>query len=360
MKRIIDRYIIRESLFFSVIATLVVSILIGLIVFFNSLEEGSLSLKQILYVMVYSVLRLGEFSGIILSFGCIIGIVIAINIMGKNFEIVSIRNFGVPDTTLVRPFIIVAILFAIIGLIFSNFLSPAMISQSKIVLFTKIKKEEGFKRLSPIDTWVKNNDYICNIFYYDTIRNMAFDVTCLEIKEGKGIVSYLSMDRMEWKDGWIARNVKLWDISTKEIRNIDTITDTDYILPKPKYLNKQFKDINELNIKELILTLKALSISKIKGNKVKIEIGNRFLEPLSIPFLVFLIFPLVIPKPRERKAIGNVIIAILIILFYFLILKTINFFGEIGIINPILQPLLTVLLLISASYSMYKAKYNRI
>ncbi|MGB9668548.1 MAG: LptF/LptG family permease, partial [Thermosulfidibacteraceae bacterium] len=242
----IEKYILKETLFFSTISTIVVSILMILIVFLNSLEETKLDIEQILYTMLYSIFKLGEFSSVILSLGCILGIITVINIMNKNFEIITIKNFGISDLQILKPFLITGTIFSLIALLFSFYISPYMLSKAKIILYTNIKKEEGLKRLNPVDSWIKNENFICNIFYYDTTRNSAFGLKCIEIKDK--ITGYITIDRADWIDGWIAKNVRMWDDKSKEIKKLTSLNEINHILPKPKYLSKQFKDIEELNL----------------------------------------------------------------------------------------------------------------
>lgn len=353
----IDRYIINESIYFSIISISIVSAIIVMFIFFNLIDETALNAKLLGYSLIASALRLGQFSSYAIGLGTTIGIAALVSIMSRNHEITVIKGFGLNDLQIVKPFMLTAGLFSLMSIMFSSFISPRMLVESNRILYTKIKKEEGFAKVNPVNSWIKHKIYLCNIGYYDTQRNIAFDVKCVELK--KTLKKYIEIERLEWKDLWIAKIANIWEIKNSTIEHKLQESFTEDILPKPSYLSKQFKTIDEVTISELIDIIKLLKKSHVNTIRFKIAIVKKLHEAIAILFMAFIVFPLVTKNPRDASVGESIILGTIASSITFGIIELFKFLTEISLLNITLAVVGPIFILMNIAFMVYKLKYEK-
>ncbi len=318
--------------------------------FIDKLDDvlrAKLSLWDSLQFFFYRSLYLhSEYS----NYAVLIAIVIALNIMSQRNELVALLTSGITIKRIFTITLSFLLVFGFINIIFITYISPRFLLKAEKKLNKKIyaiesiddlifKTENGFIFVDLIIPAEKIllNTYIVNI----NNKKIESIVYAKQVKKDSG-----------W---WIGKDIKKYDINTKNIKNIDSMN-----LPHLNYL----EGLTTISYKPEWLTLFHLTAVIKNGLKAGINVKNyiysitkKIFSFFSLILLLFLIFPLGFQLGRMKKNVEVIFFSIIILTCYsifeiviFRLARTVNLFF-------VFPPLFISAILLFFSFIMWKKHF---
>lgn len=176
---ILYRYIIREILRTALV--LLVSVVgIYLVVDFfervdNFLEAGVPMARMLAYLAYKVPMIIAQVLPVVL----LLAVLVTFGLMGKHNEIVALKSGGVGFHTLLKPLAGTGLVFSLLLFLTAEILVPVTAARANAIWWGEVKKRaavvSGEKNI-----WLKENQRITHIKYYDRDARAAFGVTVYE------------------------------------------------------------------------------------------------------------------------------------------------------------------------------------
>jgi len=139
--------------------------------------------------------------------GILLAVIIVLGLMAKNNELLALRSSGVGVAFLLKPILVMGVIFSI-GLFFlSDLLLPSTISGADRIWLGEVKKEAPvFSKKK--DIWIRGKGKIVHVKYYNPARQTAFGITVNYFNPDFRLVKRIDAEKGELTDdGWILSGV---------------------------------------------------------------------------------------------------------------------------------------------------------
>ncbi|MBD3628659.1 LptF/LptG family permease [Cyclobacterium sp.] len=256
--------------------------------------------------------------------------------MAGRTEIIAILSSGVSFMRMLVPFLLSAILIAVVSFLLNGWVLPvatAGVSQFKVEYLDKQQQSN----LQHIHIKVAPNVYAYLLRYF-TSNNSGYNFTLEHIEEGK-LLSKFSADRIVWDtttNAWSAKNWKLrelqemgerWDAGD-EMDTTLSITPNDFDLP----LNHH----ETLTLPELTEQIKILEERGADNiSFYRIEKYVRFMSPFAAILLTFI--GVIVSAKKTRGGSGfKIALGFLLAFVYIILFLLSRTFAEAGTAYPVL------------------------
>jgi LPS export ABC transporter permease LptF len=359
--KLLDKYIAKEITSPFVVSLVAVStlMLIGRMVrFFDLIIAKGVSVKQVMFLFVYMTPFILALS---IPISVLISVVLAFNRLSTDSEIIAMKSIGINLTKLSRiPFWLGACAYVVTSFISFYLLPDANLALKNEFFNIIIRKttvginEKAFNTFTNdiifyVDKLSQNRELMNHVIIYDA-RDPKLPNTIIA-EQGKFVVNRLAKTiTLSLKNGSIQQladnpdtiriiNFKHYDISFSE----------DEISPSMSYYNKS---TFEMTIPELIGEYYRLKKDKKQSNSLLTDIAERFAIPFTTFIFAIIGIPLGIKSPRSGKAYG-ITIAVIIVLFYYIILSGAETVGKLNILNPVIAVALVDLFFLISALILY-------
>ncbi len=207
MKKL-DRYIVSnvlKILFVTELAGLALSLIIE---FFEKMDLFTASLRSFGLSFVYLALKAPFYFNQILPLAFLIAMLIVFIMMIRGNELIVIRTSGISTLSIMRPLLILAVLFSALSFVVAEGIVPATADAAEYVYRVKIRKEESFVVFKNDRIWFKKDHIISNIELFDAKNDAIKGLTVIELSKDFAIAKRTDAEKGIWKDGsWIFSNV---------------------------------------------------------------------------------------------------------------------------------------------------------
>ena len=302
MKKI-DLYIIKKFLgtfFFSLLLIVPVVVVFDLSEKMRDFIERKAPVKGIIvdYYFNFVPYLVNQFSPLFVF----IAVIFFTSKMASNSEIVAILSSGVSFKRLLRPYLVSALVLAILSFYLNNFLIPD--ANKERLAFEEVYYRNKFRNNSHnIHLQIDPNTYIY-MTNYNVELNLGINFSIETFKDGQLVYKLLS-DNVKWDS--VSNK---WQISNYTERHIDGMKET---------LNKGFKKDTTLNFKpeefrrrdNFIETKnyfelnKLIAEEKFKGSRYVIECEIKKQERAAYPFATF-VLTIIGVSLSSRKVRGGI------------------------------------------------------
>ncbi len=341
---ITDRYVAREIMepfTVSLLATSVLMLIGRMVRFFDLIIAKGVSLKEVALLFLYMspfILALA------IPISVLVSVVLAFNRLSNDSEIIAMKAIGIDLSKLSRAPVCLGLVAYALTSIISFYLLPESNIALKNEFFNIIIRkttvgvnDKAFNTFTRditfyVDNLSQDREVMNNILIYD-MRNPKMPNTIIA-RQGRFIVDKDNKTiTLALQDGTIQQlgndaqtirliNFKAYDLAFSE----------NEINPS---MSSYSKNTFEMTIPELIRQYKKLKKEKEHYNSLLTDIAERFAIPFTAIIFSIIGIPLGIKSPRSGKAYG-ITVAVIVVLFYYIVLSSAETAGNLNIINPVI------------------------
>jgi lipopolysaccharide export system permease protein len=257
--------------------------------------------------------------------------------MAGRTEIIAILSSGVSFVRMLVPFILSALLIAVVSFFLNGWVLPvatAGVSEFKV---KHLDKQQNFDQQN-IHIKVAPDTYAYLSRYY-TSTNMGYTFTLEQIEEGQ-LISKLSADRIVWdttKNAWSVRNWRLRELrdmheewsAGESMDTVLSISPADFDLPLNHHETLTLPKLNEQ-----IRILEDRGADNI--GFYRIEKYVRFMSPFAAIILTFI--GVIVSAKKTRGGSGfKIALGFLLAFVYIILFLLSRTFAEAGTAYPVLS-----------------------
>lgn len=204
---IIHKYLIKEIVkFFCIVLVVVIAIYLAVDFFEkidNFLEEG----VPFSRVVNFFILKTPFIIAQITPLGILLSVIIVLGLMGKNNELMALKSSGIGLAFLLKPILVIGIVFSISLFFLSDLLVPFTMNRADHIWLREVKKKEPFFTKKK-NIWIRGKGKIIHVKYYNPARQTAFGVTVNFFNPNFRLVKRIDAERGELRDGrWVLSDV---------------------------------------------------------------------------------------------------------------------------------------------------------
>lgn len=322
--RLIDKYVLRSflvPLFYCLFIFIFTYVIIDLFGHLDEIIKGHVGMRLLLiYYMAYAPSIVTQ----IIPIAILISTMYSLGGLARGNEITALRASGISLWSILKPFLITAVLASASILIINDAVVP-----KSTHLFLKIKEEKiEKKKHSPASGKIVKNVALYGsgnkIIYarsYDPKIKILKDIVIHEHDRRQNIVSKLTAKEARWANGkWIAFNIATYKIGKDgEIKEGPTFghRGTLNINERPDEFQKQKYKTETLTISELRTYIKRLSgTSGLILQNLLVDAHNRISYPFANIIAVLIGAAFCLRSKRSSRILGIGLGFIIGLLFY--------------------------------------------
>ena len=204
---IIHKYLIREILkYFCAVLVVVIAVYLA-VDFFEKIDNFIEQGVPFGHVVQFFILKTPFILAQITPLGILLAVIIALGLMSKNNELVALKSSGIRLAFLLRPVLVMGIVFSI-GLFFlSDLLVPFTMGRADHIWIREVRKKEPVVTKKK-DIWIRGRGKIVHVRYYNPVRQTAFGITVNYFDRDFRLVKRIDAEKGEIKNGrWILSGI---------------------------------------------------------------------------------------------------------------------------------------------------------
>lgn len=179
--------------------------------------------------------------------------IVVFSLMNRNNELLAIRSSGISVYFLVKPAVLVSVLFAMLMFVFGETIIPISMARSNYIKYNVIKKSDNIYS-SRKDIWIKSDNRLVHINFYDPANQTIAGITITSLKKDFSLDSRIDAAKGYFKDGeWVFEKI-IQQMHKADSINYDVKLYDKKIIPlsfKPDDLKKVAKKSEEMSFFEL-------------------------------------------------------------------------------------------------------------
>ena len=343
--KILDRYLIRSLIRYTLLALMV---LVGLFVFFaliDELEDSGTGRYGILQVLEYLVLTIPNLMSELFPIAAVIGGMMTLGNLSSANELAVIRTSGVSQRALMLSLGKGALIICLAAIVISEFIAPfseeAAQKRKSIALTDQITLETNY------GFWSRNDSNFINIRKI-LPGNEVEDIYIYEFDSHNRLRNSIYAKRAKYING----NWQLEEVKQSEIYD-------DHVISKPiekanwsSVLNPEV--INLVIIEPQFLTLWGLYeyIQYLQDNEQNSQVYEqafwyKMARPISILLMILIAVPIVKVYSRQNNVGQRVFLGCLLGIIFHMINQVFGHLGVVYNINPFISMLCPLLILLA-------------
>lgn len=335
---IIDKYLTREIFKqFGLVLTAVVGIYIAVDIFENvdKFLESELPATRII---TYVLLKLPLIFSQIIPVAILLSILITFGLMNKNNEITALKCGGISVYYLLRPIVIIGLIFMGILFVLSESIVPITISKANYIWRVEIKKKTLMTARQK-NIWIKGHRLIAYISYFNPKDLTISGVTLNYFDQEFNLIRRVDGSKGKFQNGqWVLfdlmEQVLDAESGTYRVRfHQEQEQQIDFL---PEDLKRAAKKSEEMNFKELYAYVQAVESEGYDATPYRVDFHAKFALPVAC-FILCLIATGIAAKRRGREALSFVVAYGIAIVFLYWILHSFCLsLGHGGVLPPVL------------------------
>jgi lipopolysaccharide export system permease protein len=359
--KITDKYIAKEiamPLVVSLFATTSLMLIGRMVRFFDLIIAKGVSVKEVSLLFLYMspfILALA------IPISVLVSVVLAFNRLSSDSEIIAMKAIGVELSQLSKVPFYLGVICCIVTSFISFYLLPTANIALKNEFFNIIIRkttvginEKAFNNFTRditfyVDSLSPDRELMNDVLIYD-MRNQKFPNTIIA-RQGMFIVNkHNNSIVLSLHDGTVQQlSENMETIRIINFKDYDLAFSQSEISPSMSSYNKT---TFEMTIPELIHRYEELRKERKRNNSLLTDIAERFAIPFTALIFAIIGIPLGIRSPRSGKAYG-IIIAVIIVLFYYIVLSGAETVGKLNILNPVIAVSLVDLFFLTVAVALF-------
>ncbi len=357
MLKIIDIYIIKKFLgtfFYAISLLILIVIIFDISENLDSFIQKEAPLKAIIFD--YYLNFIPYFINLFIYLFTFISVIFFTSKLAGDSEIIAILSSGVSFWRLLYPYMISAIILAILSFYLGNFLIPKTNEQRRA--FKNAYMENLIKDKSKnLHIQIAPSTFVF-VESYNSKKNIGYKFS-LEKFDGQKMVFKLMADRITLDtadNSWILKNyfIRTFDSTGESLIKGAELDTTIFLNPKDLYkVKEEFEEMDYYELNEFILSEKQKGSKAYK--KFEIEKHKRASGPIAI--IILTIIGVALSSRKVRGGIGmHLGVGIGLTFSYILLIQVSTVFSTFGNLSPLIASWIpNFIFLIIAIYLLIKA-----
>jgi lipopolysaccharide export system permease protein len=338
--RILDKYILKEFL---------APFLFGVAAFTAIFLGADTLLKIASYVTRYGATVTAAFKIFVLALPRIIvytfpmavllGALMCFSKLSSLSELIVMRTSGQSFIRLAMPVFILAFFISLGAVAFNEYVVPWTNQEYQRVLNNEIMKNMNPGVTNHVVIKDVQHGKIAHLLYarkYDPNTKELKNLTVQEF-ENEQVVRVENAPQATWSNGsWHMENGVIYDLNDDGVDHMMHF-DTQEIpyAQKPDEIQKENKDLDEMTIRDLLVTAKAYQAAHADTTPIYMELNRRFSLPFASFVFALLGAPLGVQRQRSSSSLGFGL-SVVIIFLYYAIMTFLEALGKGHVIAPAL------------------------
>ena len=133
--------------------------------------------------------------------------VMVFGLMNRSNELLAIKSSGISVYFLLKPAILVGVIFAALMFFLGETLIPVTMARSNYIKYNVIKKSRNIYSARK-DVWIKSENKLIHINFYDPVKQFAAGVTITSLRKNFSLESRIDAEKGVFKQGkWMFENI---------------------------------------------------------------------------------------------------------------------------------------------------------
>lgn len=303
--RRLNRYILENTLKILFLCELFGIVIFLMVDFFEHIDLFARSLEALSLSVSYLLFRVPFYANLLLPLSFLTSMLILFVIMARNNEILSLRSLGISTLSIMKPLVFLSLFLTSLNFLISEYVSPHSLRVSEEILRIRIKKEEPYLSVKNDRIWLKKENLITRIEYFDPHTDSLAGVTLIELSKDYSRI----LRRIDAKEGaftggeWVFRDVSERRFD-EEMRMVKSFYPTlsGLLSENPKVFKSVSKNPDQMSFNELSNYITRL---RNQGHNVRRYIVD-LQSKISFPFVNLIMVILATSIGLRYKSVSHV------------------------------------------------------
>ncbi len=280
---IINKYIAREIFrYFGIILAMVIGIYLA-VDFFEKIDDFIEARLHFSMALFYFIFKIPLIISQIIPVCILLAVLIVFSLMSKNNEIVALKSSGVSIYYLLKPVLLIGLLFSILLFFLSEVIVPITMGKANIIWLKDVRKESAIISKEK-DIWIKGNRLITHIKYYNPEAKAIFGITINNFDEDFGLIKRIDAKKGVFKQGkWFLHEVMEQNFNKEDGNNSIMFYEEkreklDFL---PEDLKRVIKKSEEMNFNELLAYIKKVEAEGYDATIYRVDLHAK----IAFPFI---------------------------------------------------------------------------
>jgi lipopolysaccharide export system permease protein len=340
---IIHKYLTKELLkYFCIVLTAVVGIYLA-VEFFGRIDNFLDAKLPISRALAFLTLKIPFIVAQIAPVGLLLAVLIVFGIMVNNNEIVALKNGGVSIFYLLKPILVIGLLFSALLFFFSEVAVPITMGKANRIWRSEVKKESAVTSREK-NIWIKGNRSIAHITYFKPSSGTIFGVTLNYFDESFRLIKRIDAQKGVYKGGeWRLLNVVEQDLvkdekSYKVTHRVESPAKLEFA---PDDLKRVVKKCEEMSYGELFEYIKKVEEEGYDATSYRVDLSAKIAFPLVCVVMSIVGTSLALWRKRKEGFASSVVYGIGMAFLYWTFYSLCLSLGYGGILPPVIAAWLT-------------------
>jgi lipopolysaccharide export system permease protein len=191
---IIYRYVIKEILRYAAIILITVVGIYLVVDFFERIDNFMEAGLPVSRTLVYLVYKIPMIIAQILPVALLLAVLVTFGLMGKNNELIALKSSGVSFYCLLKPLAGVGIAFSLLLFMTAEIFVPVTAAKANAIWWGEVKKRAAVLSQEK-NIWLKDDQKITHIKYYDRDERAAFGITVYEFDRDFRLIERIDAEK---------------------------------------------------------------------------------------------------------------------------------------------------------------------
>ncbi|MBS0394975.1 MAG: LPS export ABC transporter permease LptG [Proteobacteria bacterium] len=334
---LLDRYLARQVLWYTLLVTLVLVTLAALFVFIDQQSDVGVGSYGMLDALFVTLLKVPQQAFQLLPVAALIGALVGLGNLARGSELVVVRAAGVSVVRIALAAASAGVLLLAIGAVLGEVLAPPLEAYAEQI--KTFGKYSNFSFAGRAGIWVKDGERIVSIQQQsaDTVYGGVYVYTVQTGADGRQrLTAVARADRAEVVagTGWRLTNYAESRLDGDGVvgRRLPTLAVTGGL--SPEFLGAAVVDPVSLPIRGLWRYVQHLRANGLESRSWEVALWSRIARSLSTVLLCMLAVPFVLGPLRSAGAGSRTVIGIIVGVVYFLVNRTLENSGDVYGLDP--------------------------
>jgi len=284
-------------------------------------------------------MKLPYFSIVAIPFATLVATILTIGTFTKTSELVAMKSSGISYIRINAPLIFAGVLISMLTFVLNESIIPRCNRQVEAA-WDRIKNREQ-SRFVRFHRWYRGKDG--DVYYFqhnDAEKREITGFSQFTLDSDMNILSRLETRKMAWQNNhWVCLDGR-WITLTPDgqvIRDERFDERINQIPEKPEDFAKEYKDSEEMNIRELREYIDILGSIGFDTTEYEVDWHAKFSIPILALIMVLIGIGFATQNPRSAGGMVGIGMSIFIGAFYFIIFRLILEIGQAGRLPPVLS-----------------------
>jgi lipopolysaccharide export system permease protein len=340
---IIDRYILREVSRYFGWVLMTVAMIYMVADFFDRIDnmiEAKLSVGQaLLYILSRVPLEH------LIPVSVLLAVLVVFGLMGKHHELTALNTSGVSLFRCLRAPLVVGVAASLIMVICTEMLLPILRTTANRFWMASGKQ---IKVNSPQqDVWMRGDDFIAHIRYFDANRSLAFDVNLNFFDTQFRLVRRIEARRVQFSQAqWtcydtIEQTLNPIDGGVRVVRYAQMDAPAYFALED---LKQGVKPADEMGLIELAAYIRTVAAEGYDTTSLRVDWQAKIAFPL-VCILLAVLAAAIAGRPRRGQGLAILVVAGLGVAFFFWVVRSFSLaLGYAAVLPPLLASWIPMLI----------------